>query len=36
MLNVNEKNCYLTQKIDIELKMVERCSIDRTWLIEYS
>ena len=36
MLSVNGRNCYVTRKIGIGLKMVEKCSIDRTRLIEYN
>ena len=36
MLNVNRKNCYVTQRIGVGLKMMERCSIDKTCLIEYN
>ena len=36
MLSVNGKNCYVTRRIGVGLKMVERCSIDRTRLIEYN
>ena len=32
MLSVNEKNCYITWKTDIELKIIEKCLIDRIWL----
>ena len=34
MLSVNGRNCHVTQKIGIGLRIIERCSIDRTWLIE--
>ena len=36
MISINEKNCYITQKIDEKLKKVEICLIDKTWLIEYN
>ena len=26
----------MTRKIDVELKMIENCLIDRTWLITYN
>ena len=29
-LGVNEKNCYIIQKIDIRLKMVEKFLINKT------
>ena len=34
MLSINEKNCHVTQKIGIVLRTVERCSINKTRLIE--
>lgn len=34
MFSVNGRNCYIIQKIDIEQKKEEKCSIDRTQLIE--
>ena len=34
MLSVNRRNCHVTQKIGVRLRTVERCSIDRTRLIE--
>ena len=36
MLSVNGRNCHVTRRIGVGLKMVERCSIDRTRLIEYN
>ena len=36
MLSVNRKNYHLIQRIGIGLKIVEKCSIDRTRLIEYN
>ena len=36
MLNVNRKIYYITQKINIRLRMIEKFSIDRIWLIEYN
>ena len=36
MLNMNGRNCHVTRKIDVGLRMVERCSIDKIWLIEYN
>ena len=36
MVSINWKNCYITQKIDVGLKKVKRCSIDKIQLIEYN
>ena len=36
MLSMNGRNCHVTRRIGVALRMVERCSIDRTWLIEYN
>ena len=36
MFSVNRKNCHVTQRIGVGLRMVERCLIDRTRLIEYN
>ena len=35
MLSVNGKNCHVTQRIGVGLKTIKRCSINRTWLIEW-
>ena len=31
MLNINRKNYYKTQKIDIMLEKIEKCLIDKTY-----
>ena len=36
MLSMNRKNCHMTQRIGIRLKIVEKYSISRTWLIKYN
>ena len=36
MLNINRKNCYVTQKIVIKLKKMKRYLFDRTYLIKYN
>ena len=36
MLSVNRRNCYVIQRISVGLKIVKRCSIHRTRLIEYN
>ena len=36
MLSVNGRNCHVTRRIGVRLRMVKRCSIDRTQLIEYN
>ena len=36
MLNINKKNCYITQKISVRLNKIEKCLIKRTWLVEYN
>ena len=35
MLSINKKNCYIIWKIDVKLKKLEKCLIDKTQLIEY-
>ena len=34
MLSVNKKNCHMTQRINIGLKIMKICSINKTRLIE--
>ena len=34
MFNINKKNCYVTQKIGIELKNRKKYLINKIWLIE--
>ena len=36
MLSVNARNCHVTRRIGVGLRIVERCSINRTRLIEYN
>ena len=36
MLNVDKKNFYITKKIDIGSKKIERYLINQVWLIEYN
>lgn len=31
MLNINRKTCYITQRISIRLREVEKYSINKTW-----